>query len=188
MSKSASTGKDLNPIPETYNTESSTDNYVKASDISIDSISIAPVASNNGYENYSNINITNTDIDMIQKLIIDLSVSSDNLLQLGRQISFNEHEYGWNNARLMFRDLYVQFSNEFEKFSQLNKKLNFYYRKYPYKSLEYAVENAQKLTEDSFLIKYGKHLNLYKKPDDKIYDYQNILAELSSELDKSDLK
>lgn len=188
MLKSASTGKDLNPIPETHNTESSTDNYVEVSDISIDPISIAPVSSNNCYENYSNINIKNTDIDMIQNLIIYLSDSIDALLELGDQIGIKEYEYGWNNAKLMFKDLYTQFSNAFEEFSQLNRKLNFYYQKYQYELLEYSVIRSQNLTKDSFLSKYGKYSKLYKKPDSIIYDYQKILAKISSVLDESDSK
>lgn len=137
---------------------------------------------------FSAIPISKSDKDKFQEIIIGLSVSIDNLLELGDQIGIKEYEYGWNNAKLMFKDLYTQFSNAFEEFSQLNKELNFYYRKYQYELLEYAVKSSQTLSKDSFLSKYGKHFKLYKKPEGQIYVYQKILAKISSVLDESDSK
>lgn len=133
------------------------------------------------------VSISKFDIDTIQKLIIDLSFSIDKLLELGEQIGSKEREYGYNNAYDMLRDLYLQYKNTFSSFFDLRTRMNFYYRKYPHYLFERLVEVSDNLTKESFMTKYDKHWRRYVRPDDSVYDYKNLLAELSSELDKCNL-
>lgn len=180
--KTASTGKDLNSIPETHNTESSTDNYVEVSDISIDPISIAPVASNNCYENYSNINITNTDINMIQNLIIDLSVSIETLLELGTKIKYEEDERRIYN-REAFVKMYADYDNNYNKYQKLIKRFNFYCRKFQVSLFVEVFDLASKISKESFKISCNRTWNMLCSSVYNVFEFRDKIIELSSELD-----
>lgn len=76
--------------------------------------------------------VSKADIEDIRNLIINLSVTAESLVELGKEIGFNEFNIGRNTAIYEFEPLYTKFDEEYNEFCKLHKKSKFYYNKYPH--------------------------------------------------------
>lgn len=113
---------------------------------------------------------------------MDLSVSIDNLTELGAEISYKEYE-----LRIFYKkDLakyYTDYDNYYTHYQVLIKEFNFYCRKYPVEPFESAFSLALKINKNSFKRYPTRDMDILYSGIYDVCDFKNAIIELSSELD-----